>query len=102
MMRRIGIVSVLGRKYDVYVGETSVEGHMAEYYADEQKIIVSPKYKRQQHSLYHELGHLFWQEVGFGQLRGIAILEEVFCQMFAAFLEENFDKLAGLKDKLDK
>jgi hypothetical protein len=43
-----------------------------------------------------------WNEAGFGQARGIAILEEVFCQIFAAFMEENFDKLVGLKDKLDK
>lgn len=101
-MRRIGIVTVLGRKYDVYVGETSNSDHMAEYYADDAKIIINPKHKRQWHSLAHECAHIFWQEVGFGQLRGISILEEVFCQMFAAFLEENFDKLAGLKDKLDK
>jgi hypothetical protein len=101
-MRRIGIVSVMGRRYDVCVGETSDPDHMGECYVDDGRIIINPGYDRKFHTICHEVGHVMWNEVGFGQLRGIAILEEVFCQIFAAFMEENFDKLAGLKDKLDK
>ncbi len=89
-MRRLNI---LGKFYTVKVAETDHELHMGEYCYKTRTITISPHYARKLHTLGHELGHVLWEESGMSQLDEMQALEEVFCQLLGALIEDNIDIL---------
>ena len=95
-------INILGRKYSVKIKPTSTNGHAAEYCTFKKEIIIDPDYERKTHSLGHELGHLFWEEVGLNQIDKLQDLEEVFCQLMGALLEDNITTLYQMHNKLSE
>lgn len=95
-------LNLFGRKYSIKIQKTEDPDHCGEYCDDTKRITIHPDYPRKSHTLGHEIGHIFWREIGLDQAPGLSKFEEPFCQLMGSLIEDNIVTLYQMHNKLEK
>jgi hypothetical protein len=93
-------LNLVGKKYTVKIEKTDEPDHCGEYCDEKKRISINPKFERKTHTLGHEIGHIFWREIGLDQVAGLSKFEEPFCQLMGSLIEDNIVTLYQMHTKL--